>query len=539
MEVDGSHYLGTFILAEPKSKEAYQVVDGQQRLTTLTMLLDALVDALDDEKAKIVYESKYLDEFGKGRKFTVLGQNQDFFTDLLSEKQVNPGSEGQRRMQGAYKWIRQRVANLKAQGGSSVIEHWLKTIGDLDVLEFITENEGKAIRMFQSVNDRGVPLSKMDIAKSLLIYYSNRFLNGELDEFVAEKFSTAFRDYSAIRDLASKEGCFNVKNIKRGVFSEDDILRYHYLAFDAGDFGPFDWAATPDTVLDDFLKKGLKKLSTDTDKLKHFISIYVTDLAAFFNTLRALLEGARSNKALYLLFVVGDLSATLYPLTIRLAQRNLLDFKPEGGAVTLLEMIDIVDVRVFKLWGTNPQADIYRLTHESAGLPPEEIATKLRLFVEDFMPDATMTKKMVDSDLYRNPVLPRIFSTLEEELRGHLPLDELIGLVREGQTIEHIFPQEPTFGVVAYGFQSNEDYKANIHRLGNLTLLESKLNSKCNNQSVEKKISGDDLYKDSAYHMTVAIAASHVARPTAFCLADINSRGEELAKRCIALWPLW
>ena len=35
--------------------------------------------------------------------------------------------------------------------------------------------------MFQSVNDRGVPLAKMDIAKSLLIYYSNRFLDGELD----------------------------------------------------------------------------------------------------------------------------------------------------------------------------------------------------------------------------------------------------------------------------------------------------------------------------------------------------------------------
>lgn len=238
--------------------------------------------------------------------------------------------------------------------------------------------------------------------------------------------------------------------------------------------------------------------------------------------------------------MVGDLSATLYPLTIRLAQRNLLDFKPEGSAVTLLEMIDIVDVRVFKLWGTNPQADIYRLTHESAGLPPEEIATKLRLFVEDFMPDATMTKKMVDSDLYRNPVLPRIFSTLEEELRGRLlPLDELIELVKEGQTIEHIFPQEPTFDVVAYGFQSNEDYKANIHRLGNLTLLESKLNSTCNNRSVEKKISGDDLYKVSAYHMTAAIAAGHVARPTAFCLADINSRGEKLAERCVALWPLW
>ena len=37
--------------------------------------------------------------------------------------------------------------------------------------------------MFQSVNARGVPLAKMDIVKSLLVYYSNRYLAGKLDEY--------------------------------------------------------------------------------------------------------------------------------------------------------------------------------------------------------------------------------------------------------------------------------------------------------------------------------------------------------------------
>jgi hypothetical protein len=123
--------------------------------------------------------------------------------------------------------------------------------------------------------------------------------------------------------------------------------------------------------------------------------------------------------------------------------------------------------------------------------------------------------------------------------RGYFSLDELVGLVKKGLTIEHILPQEPTFDVRSYGFVGKDEYDANIDRLGNLALLESELNSKCNNQSVEKKMSKDELYKSSSYQMTVALAASHGAKPTAYNLDDINNRCESMANDCVHLWPLW
>ena len=49
LESGGSHYLGTFILSQKNKLAPVHVVDGQQRLTTLTMILDALIDAVDDE----------------------------------------------------------------------------------------------------------------------------------------------------------------------------------------------------------------------------------------------------------------------------------------------------------------------------------------------------------------------------------------------------------------------------------------------------------------------------------------------------------
>ena len=94
------------------------------------------------------------------------------------------------------------------------------------MLEFVEPNEGKAIRMFQAVNDRGVPLAKMDIVKSLLVYYSNRYLGGDLDELVAEEFGKAFRSFSRIKRLAGAAG-YKIRQIDRDTFREDDVLRYH------------------------------------------------------------------------------------------------------------------------------------------------------------------------------------------------------------------------------------------------------------------------------------------------------------------------
>jgi hypothetical protein len=423
----------------------------------------------------------------------------------------------------------------------------LLNIGALEVLEFIEANEGKAIRMFQSVNDRGVPLSKMDITKSLLIYYSNRFLEGALDNFISEKFGNAFRDYSIIKGLAAEDG-YKIRLIDRNVFREDDIFRYHYFAYNTERLdvsAPFDYNATSETVLEVFLKPVLKQLRNDTTKLKALIQDYVADLARFFAFFRSLIEATRTDKALYLLFVVGDLAATLYPITIRLAMRNVLG-EPiaSAGNLTLLQMFETADLRVFKLRGTNPQADILSLTRQATEKTLEEIASYLRWFVAKFMDDGLFESRISQENLYRNPGLQRIFCAVEEKQRVDLnkaefSLADLVALVKEGQTIEHILPQEPSFGIQAYGFQSSEAYEDYIHRIGNLTLLEKGLNSSCSNQSVETKVSDKQLYRASGYQMTISLAACSAACTPVFSRDNIITRGAGLAKFCVGQWPLW
>lgn len=538
LEISGGHYLGTFILSQQHKDAPVYVVDGQQRLTTLTMLIDALIDAVDDENLKMHYRNQFIRNPVSGEKFQVLGSNEKFFRDLLDKRNPTSDSDGQERMLNAYRWIQQRVSALIQRGGHELIKQWLRCISQMEVLQFIEPNEGKAIRMFQSVNDRGVPLAKMDIVKSLLVYYSNRYLQGELDTFISEKFGHAFRSFSRIKKMASEPG-YKIKQIDRSAFVEDDILRYHYLAFNTN-LG--DYTATSETVLEIFLKPRLKELRGDAQQLSEFIKNYTADLTAFFASLEALVESTRNDKKSYLLLVIQDLSATLYPLLIRLHLLGWLHQICGNDSRTLMDIIEMTDLRVFKLRGTNPQADIFRITRtlHSANW----VCSELKNFCDWGMPNARMASLLMDDDIYRNPALPRMLLQVESKARTQvgepeLSLEELVALNRNGLTIEHILPQDPNnrFDTAAYGFLTNEEYMQYVHRLGNLVLLEGSINSACQNHTVESKVLHPNLYCSSSLSSVRAIAAI-CADNSQFRKNRLIERSRSLSRLMAESWPI-
>lgn len=547
LEAGGSHYLGTFILSQTDKAEPVHVVDGQQRLTTLTMLLDALIGVLEDPDVRQYYRIVFIRHPVSGFKFRVLGDNEAFFRALLDGQPIQPASDGQERLKEAHGWIRQRVHALLQSGGQDTIKRWLLCISQMEVLEFIEPNEGKAIRMFQSVNDRGVPLARMDIVKSLLVYYSNRYLDAQLDEHISKQFGSAFRSFSRIKRLGGEPG-YKIRQIDRDAFREDDVLRYHYLAFDASGLGAAsggDYSATSDTVLETFLKPALKALRSDKDRLERFIRAYTDDLTEFFGALEQLVERTRTDFDAYLLWVVQDLSATLYPLIIRLHLKKWTLLSSQRDSRTLEELLALVDLRVFKLRGTNPQADIFRITRELNASTVEAIANDLLFFCERFMPDQLMRSRLVDEDMYRNPAVQRLLLQIEQEERksiGETPLDleAMVSLVSGGVTVEHVLPQDPdnSFDIGSYGFSDSSDYDLVKHRLGNLLLLEGGLNSACNNRTVEAKVTAPNLYRSSKFCSVRQVAASCAQPNSKFDRPMVSVRSEEVASKVAKAWPL-
>ena len=264
---------------------------------------------------------------------------------------------------------------------------------------------------------------------------------------------------------------------------------------------------------------------------------------SFFTGLEELLDATRTEKRTYLLMVSQDLSATLYPLLIRLHLKDWLS-RTDGDSAgrSLLELLELVDLRVFKLRGTNPQAGIAWIAHQLPNSSAQQVTQNLLNFCERWMPDALMASRLMADEMYRHPGLQRILLEGEEQARSALQwpmlsIAELVSQEKVGLSVEHILPQEPSFDITAYGFSSRDEYLQHLHRLGNLLLLEQPINSACNNSTVEQKITAPNLYHSSNLRSVGALAARHAGQ-ACFQKVDVNSRSQTLAEMVAVRWSI-
>lgn len=393
--------------------------------------------------------------------------------------------------------------------------------------------------MFQTVNDRGLPLTAMDKAKALLVYYSSRFLSGDLDKKISVCFGEAFAAFDFVRELVRMPG-FRVDNIVRESFSEDDLLRYHYLAYQHPlAVGAGDYEGSVRTVYDGFLKGTLKLLSTDATKLKTFIDDYVTDLQDFALAFKRVIADIKSDSRLYKLFVVLGLAARLYPLTIRMYQRNLLTAPMPGANPDLLHCIEVTDVRIYKTRRTDPAKDIGNLSHRSRHASTADIATTLKNFILQFQSDAVFQSNMT-RDIWSNQAVPLILLAQDEQTLGSpYNLPDLVKLVQAEITREHIIAQIPSFQVTAHGFMDDEDFRLHENLLGNLTPLTRVENSRCQNVAVHTKMTDPSLYAASVFAETRGLAHQYITSGGPFNKSNILARTNSLAAFALSRWAIW
>lgn len=544
IETNTTHYIGTFILSKKDDEKEFKIVDGQQRLTTLYILLTLLIKGLDDEARRLAYTYVFLLNMNNSKKLVLAGSNGKFFNDLLAGQQPDAQVKSQKRLAGAYKIINKQIAALTQAGRN----RWIETIQSFNVIEFVEKDEGKAIRMFQSVNDRGVPLSNMDKAKSLLIYYSNRFLDGALDADINDKFGECYRAYDVIKEKAKEEE-YKIDLIDSKTFTEDDIFRYHYLTYKHNisllHVG-FDFRATMDSVLTRYLKPALKQLKDDREYLSKFIIDYAVDLSEFFRAFADIIEFVRKNYRLYHFLVIQKASANIYPLMIRLHQRQLLF----SGGLHFLKKLFVVDMRVYKIRGTDPLKDIYYLAHDSFDLPAYEISNRLLNFAKKFMSDSSLLSALQNSYYYQRAGIPSILTELEiTEIKDSLYKNDkdmkekifsaMRDMVRRHQSVEHILPQTPMFDVNTYGFDNEDDYNECIDKIGNLTLLTESENKSFSNISPDIKLCDGKYYKASFYQSTSKLAYDLCGYGRIFTKDELNNRTFRIAQFCVDKWPLW
>ena len=322
--------------------------------------------------------------------------------------------------------------------------------------------------------------------------------------------------------------------IKNRDFNEDNLMRYHFVTFSNENYDP-----SASYVLQ-FLKNQLTKYRNGVKngnyiEIETFINSYITSLKGFFLHCKNVIERAKTEVKYYQLFVILNLSATLYPLIIKLEMLGLLGQSLTGKGrekFTFYDLVELIEVRVYKTRGTDPKADISRLVFNIDNKKTADIENGLVWFNNRWMPKEEFQSNL-SRGIYGNRALNHIFITYSEHINeNEFSSDQIKELVSKTPNIEHILSQTPTFEPCALGFDNKEDFIDFEHTIGNLTVLEKGLNSSVQNKNAIDKIDG---YGRSLFSMTKKLA-SEIDTGKSFTKTDLQKRTNILADYCSGRW---
>lgn len=546
IEADGAHFLGTIITLDQTTDtlegNILQVIDGQQRLTTLTLLLAAVFSVLkehlddldDDTRTDVVNLGRQLVRKADQQPRVTpqkQGHNLSDFRKVLEEAGLPVEGEWKpyfpsRRIAKCYRYFRSAIQRLaeteeitQPEAALRVHEAALQAV----IVKIEVANHADAFVLFESLNNRGMPLSPVDLIKNHLLAESEKKQIMDVDE--------AFRHWN---DMLTSLG--------DSYSTQERFLRHYYNAFksELPEVSNASVATKSNLirVYEKVLEQGLKRV---VDSLVAASKIYgrincVVELdqpttldRSFQRLMRA--QGAPSyvllmwliSKQSDLVLTDAHIETVVDRLTSFFVRRNLTGY-PQTYALAKLFMTTIDAV------GDARGDDVVEIVGEklsAASVSDEEFRTRLlgRIYEEN-------------SDVARFVLATLAEDAMTKETRVDLWRQEKNRFV---WTIEHILPQgenlpaewKEMLGGEEVAAQVQEEHK---HRLGNLTI--TAYNSNLGNKSFpEKRDRQDAKGRHIGYRNGLSLNADLATRES-WTPDDIENRTEELAARVIERFPL-
>ncbi|GAA8512249.1 DUF262 domain-containing protein [Helicobacter pylori] len=476
------HFIGTIAVTKNEdNKKLYDIIDGQQRTTTIFMLLHVLASKQNEEDKQET--RKYLYQKGE-LKLEVAPQNQSFFKTLLeaaekgniSHCEKDADTEGKQNLFEVLKAILDKVSKLNKEEVNERLEVLLKMV----LMRLEEPDPGKAIRTFQSVNDRGVPLLLLDKLKSLLIYYSNTFCDGKrgLDQFINDHFGEIFKIFAKIKKSN------HISSV--GGFDEGDIFRYHAGSqrFDGIEFLGHYEASTDKTY--EKLKDELKKIKKS--ELENFIQSYVSDLKNFYQAFLDLLSEIDTNPTTLKVMLINKINPRFFNSLIRLKINNELDDET-------LKLFAKTDIVLFKA-GRNMKSAAYNLINAYLKKGKEGLKSEM---IAQCRNDIGLAFLQSVNNASNSSCFHYVFFEKNCHEMGLADLKKLIPGKQFSQEKEYIIPinlleLDNEIEIQKLGFEDKKDLENYIDTYGNLISLEKPLNIEGKDKDLYEK---DEIYKSS------------------------------------------
>ncbi|GAA7972973.1 DUF262 domain-containing protein [Helicobacter pylori] len=394
----------------------------------------------------------------------------------ISHCEKDADTEGKQNLFEVLKAILDKVGKLNEEEVNERLEALLEMV----LMRLEEPDPGRAIRTFQSVNDRGVPLLLLDKLKSLLIYYSNTFCDGKrrLDQFINDHFGEIFKIFAKIKKSN------HISSV--GGFDEGDIFRYHAGSqkFDGIEFLGHYEASTENTY--EQLKDKLKKV--EKDKLEDFIRSYVSDLKNFYQAFLDLLSEIDTNPTTFKVMLINKINPLFFNSLIRLKINNELDDET-------MRFFAKTDIVLFKV-GRYMKSAAYNLINEYLKKGKEGLKSKM---ITQCRNDIEQASWKLVKDASNSSCFHYIFFEKNCQEMGLADLKKLIREKKLSQEKEYIIPNNllklnNEIEIQKLGFEGKTDLEDYINTYGNLISLEGPFNSQASDKDLYGK---DEIYKSS------------------------------------------
>ncbi len=195
---DAGYYAGNILLTG--DEDSFSVIDGQQRLTTISLFLLAIGERLAEyshlESAiglKLDIRRQLLDSTGEPR-VVLLDQDQVIYLDLLGALHGKHHKKwGNRSFIRRYRYIKELFG--EDCGSFEKLNEFYQKLMQVDLLRVTVPNLGDAFTVFSSLNSKGLPLTLIDLLKGEFLSAAQKI--GELPSQTLAQWNTLAQMLSA------------------------------------------------------------------------------------------------------------------------------------------------------------------------------------------------------------------------------------------------------------------------------------------------------------------------------------------------------
>lgn len=533
------YFLGAMVVIEKGENQADEVIDGQQRLTSLTTIAAICYDLLTKIKNPDGKIQSWASQLGgilaqaqSGSFVPKLAFSDPDICTFFFDSTYNKRTKEQKEAYWSEQWCKERLSRRRSPFSKmkEAIIVGYKEIGNfLDkaenpekrtnrlisfvqlllegiiILRIRAMSYTNAYAIFESLNNRGIPLSQSDLIKNEIL----KTCNQDDLEFVAEKWQNA-------RQI--------IENIE--IVSMPDFVHYSYISRHGA-------------VKANKLYDSVKSVTTTSATAKKYAEQLEEDAEA----LEDVTESFSANWKQETTYMLKDIKNVLnvrhcYPFLIAA-------YRVYGDEPTkfheLVEAVMNFAFRYMKVMDESLENFTAAIGSACSQIQNRAPIHEIRGIFQTHAPDELFIRKFEEASFFNTKLAYFTVYYLEKtQLGGTFPKDH-----GADQNLEHIMPKTPTISHWPKATQCKSEnaslYREYLWRIGNVIPLTAEINKSLKNKSIDLKIKDPSSldYTSGRHDLKSPLTVAKFLENDEWTYESIEKRQKYLATQlAVKAWPL-